>query len=81
MSHGEESTKVVINHKFPLLARSFRASLLRAGVFTAGISFCIPCGVWRLTCRVILREPIMQVALRAAGGKILQVPVRHDDVS
>lgn len=39
MSHGEESTKVVTNCKFLLLARSFRASLLRAGVFTAGISF------------------------------------------
>lgn len=80
MSHGEESTKVVINCKLPLLARSFRASLLRAGVFTAGICFCIPCGVWRLTCRVILREP-MQVELRAAGVKILQVPVGHDGVS
>lgn len=87
MSHGEESTKVVIKCKFLLLVRSFfRASLLRAGVFKAGISFCIPCGFWRLTCRVILREP-MQVTLRAAGVNILQdmmvcpkgVPQRYQD--
>lgn len=58
MSHGEESTKVVISCKFLLLARSFRASLLRAGVFRAGISFlhamrCLEANMPNYTARTI----------------------------